>query len=289
MKGSQFQHVFFLFAVYVALTLLSACGNSKENALSGTSSIPFDQSNGGLYDYPDLGGSLSTTDQTALNNVATESAAATTPEIESTQLPADIQQAVKQISTLQSQNLSPEQQAQLAAQKFQVAGALLQSCARQIADYAPQPGEPLQGNWQGNGATFTILGQFARTVNSPKHGQVGLGAARFIVSGNLFGQAIVQANPNGIAQFTSGAYSGALTDVPQAGNGYLFRNGSKTHDVRLVSTKNLFPVKYVDAMRRAGRCYMQAAFLMSPVADRLFRGMNPQLAQILRQRVLGLP
>ena len=137
-----------------------------------------------------------------------------------------------------------------------------------------------------------------------------VGELLYRVTGDPNIKGSMAAGPDGVAQLQLQApekihkksqYSsleGFLTDVPQAGTGRIQFPGINKYgiggkkgcaaNVHLDQSRSLVPEKYIEGMKKAGQCFRKALVLMSPLMDRMFRNMDPALAQILQSRMLGI-
>lgn len=270
-------------------------------------------------------GSLTQPEVTGLKNLFGE-LEGVNPQEETSDLPPELLAAFEEILRREAggEDLFP--------QKLALAGQMLTHCTLEIGKYAPRPGEPLIGRWEGGkgkkggpgdgddrrgtgkkkkksksnfsmqiGANFPGTFQKKRGVSRIDTRNEGFrgaglptGAPSFLVIGKEKGKkgfkGVMMASPNGVGQIRAGDWQGVVTDIPQSGIGKMFKGGKggKKYDVHLVSSGNMIPHKYHEAMKRAGQCFRQALFLMSPVMNKMFLGMDPQLAQLIKFRMLGL-
>jgi len=90
-----------------------------------------------------------------------------------------------------------------------------------------------------------------------------------------------QSNPNG-------PWVGTLSDIlPNSSLNNLSCNG-QTGNTQLVASANPIPPKFEEGIKEAGQCYRKALSIMSSSYDAAFSNLEPQVAQILRQKLLGL-
>jgi hypothetical protein len=300
MKHLSKLDLFFQMVMVIAVAVtLSSCGKSGGSAnLGGEGGGPpiFGQG-GGSFDPNLLGpdgtggstgpvgnggsgpsGGLTEADQFALKNVFQEQTkiAPQQPSGLSQQLLAEAKRLLEEEAKGRD----------VAVAKMALAGRMLTECANRTAPLAPVPGQPLLGVWAStdNAAckvNFTIAGQGQNLT--------------YAVAGDTRGT--MKASNQGDGALQTEPFSGRLTDRPSSGTGTLTHpQFTKTKygfqpcstAVALKSSANPIPANYVEAMKRMGQCFRQALILMSPVFDRMFAGMNPQLAQLLQQRMLGI-
>ena len=127
-------------------------------------------------------------------------------------------------------------------------------------------------------------------------GQVaGQGTLAYSVGGGTKGN--MRVTNVGDGQIDGKPFSGRVTDRPLAGKGTLtdpkfaqtkYGFESCSTSVSLAQSNNPIPANYGEAMKRMGLCFRQALVLMSPVYDKMFLGMDPQLRVLLMSRMLGL-
>ena len=175
----------------------------------------------------------------------------------------------------------------VAMKKMLLAGKMLEECAKRAAAKAPIPGQPLLGSWNGGGicgVSFEVSGEGAKGQYKVAGGTAG------ILQADTAGHGAVQASP----------FAGNVSDSAQNGKSGA---GTLTHPtfhrskagtapcsvgVALATPKSPIPQNYVEGMKILGKCFRQTLILMSPVMDRMFKNMDPQLAQLLQTRFLGI-
>jgi hypothetical protein len=282
----------------IALVLvLSHCGNNSRGGggsgggdggglfggggFGGGGGAPFDPGaggGGGGNGGSGSGGNLTPADQQALQNVFNEQQ----------QVQPRTGGGLSQALLQEAQRLLEEERRgrDVAVAKMALAGRMLTECAKKTAPLAPIPGQPLLGAWSStDGAACAINFNVA-----------GNGAgATYQVSGGTRGT--MKATEVGDGVMNTEPFSGRLTDRPEAGKGTLthpkftqtkYGFQACSTKVGLKNSANPIPANYREAMKRMGQCFRQALVLMSPVFDTMFANMNPQLRQILQQRILGI-
>lgn len=189
----------------------------------------------------------------------------------------------------EAQRLLAEEKAgrDVAVQKLVLAGKMLEECASRVAKYAPIPGQPLLGRWNGGGAcaiAFDVSG--------------GGEGGKYKVSGGTNGT--LQADTSGRGGIQGDPFSGNVADSAlngKSGAGTLthpafFRNKSGTAPcsvaVALQQPTSPIPQNYQAGMKIAGQCFRQTLILMSPTMDKLFKGLDPAVSQLLQARFLGI-
>ncbi len=246
------------------------------NILGGTTGTTGTGGNGGSG----TGGGLTAADQFALKNVYQEQS-----KVAPTQ---GSQSGLSQSLLAEAQRLLNEEAKgrDVAVAKMALAGKMLTECATRTAPLAPLPGQPLLGVWASTDqaackVNFTIAGTGAN--------------ATYQVAGDTRGT--MKATNQGDGTMNTAPFTGRLTDRPESGTGTLTNpQFTKTKygytacstAVGLKNSANPIPANYQEAMKRMGQCFRQALVLMSPVFDKMFEGMNPQLKQLLQQRMLGI-
>lgn len=285
-------------------------------------------------------GEVNAEDKQAIGNLLNEMDGVN-PQDETQMDPALVKQA--------EELLKREAQGQDVSQMKMMLGAqMMQSCAQQVAELSPMPGEPLLGHWEGecniqknqkktkkggplkmeitggysglpNGAGAgsnsqtqnravtsqpTVNTQYS-TSNGTSSQMPPAGQVAFAVSisyqlkknsGSSNGS--LRADASGQGQVSTSEWQGTLTDSPQSGTGTLKGqvlekpNAKKKKDcngkVDLIQSKNPIPEKYLEGMKKAGQCYRQALFFMSPMMDKLFKNMDPKMSQTLQTQMLGV-
>jgi hypothetical protein len=226
------------------------------------------------------GGSLTEADQFALKNVFQEQTkvAPTGPSGLSQALLAEAKRLLEEEAKGRD----------VAVQKMALAGRMLTECAQRTAPLAPIPGQPLLGVWASADKPPCALGNVTISGN-------GGGQSTFAVSGQTNGT--MKATDVGDGEIKAEPFAGRVTDRPESGTGTLTNpqftktkygfNACSTAIV-LKDSANPIPKNYTEAMKMMGGCFRQALVLMSPVFDQMFANMNPQLRQLLQQRMLGI-
>ena len=185
---------------------------------------------------------------------------------------------------------------------------LIQACASKIVKLAPRAGQPLIGNWGGTTCAFaggkdgSGSGGFAFKVTDPYSIGEGKGtppdAPRFYkVEGGTNGR--MAAGENGSGGIEAAPWAGNVSD---RGNGGRAAAGSVvnpqyqpikggfnpcTMGIGLMQSENPIPENYVTSIRKAGQCFRQALYLISPTFDKMTQGMDPQMANYIRTQMLG--
>lgn len=295
-------------------SLFEGGGNS-----SGNTRDPFDVGSNGVDDG--LGKGLSQTDKRALRSVFDELEDVNPMDGEVDGIDPAIEAQLRQLLRREAR-ANPDEKSQLAVLKIQLGSKMLGQCASQIADYVPRPGEPLIGTWrapmcQAKKNEYSMKKPFTFNVSAVAqsgfsgsssstgtgldtefHQGIGvpLGDLGFTVSGlpKQTGIGTLIASPEGGAQVSADRWSGTLTDLPEAGTGKLRyvhpKNKKKNCDasVTLEQPTNQIPEKYMEGVKKAGSCFRKALFLMSPLMEKMFSNMDPQLAGLIQMRMLGV-
>lgn len=180
-----------------------------------------------------------------------------------------------------------------AALRMQLAGEIMTACATDAATLAPQPGEPLMGDWL---ATCTDTGEITYVYVTAKYptqsGSFGTGLAKFYsaaANSSDAGIGMLSLNTQGDANAyyvtTYGTYLATFTDKPTAGTAVaqLVSGGSggvcSTVAAALSVSRNPIPKKHTEAMSRLGACYRQAMVFVSPIIYGYVYNLNPAAAQ----------
>lgn len=253
------------------------------------------------------GGAVTNSDKQALQNVAK---VITDPDIAPAEgdfeIPDEIQSLIEQMKRDQAAKRD------VSAQRFLIAGKMLQQCTLSSQKYVPIPGQPLLGSWRTQGAAGI-------SKENQQHGNNRQAAAKaapatgacsvsFNVAGDGKGQVYavtggtqgqLGAYPDGHFEIRGNPFSGNGNDTGFRGQN-LSGVGSLTNPqfkktkygfepcttkVELVRSTNPIPQNYQKAMRATGACYRKALALLS-MGD-IFDKMDPQLSQLLQQRLLG--
>lgn len=283
-----------ILAVFVGGLMFTACQNGSRS-LNGTGSTtdPFPTTGdsgigsssgtgtgvGSVGTGPGSGpgGGITDADKQALQAALSQNDD-TSPQDDTAGLSAALQDEARRL-------LAEEQQGKdVAVQKMLLAGKMLQECANRIAHLAPIPGQPLLGTWNGGGqcaVAFEVAGNGA--------------GGKYAVDGGTKGTLTADTQGHGAIQ--GDPFSGNVVDSPQSGHGTLthptfFKSKAGTSPcsvgVALVTPKSPIPANYQEAMKQAGKCFRQTLILMSPAFDRMFKNMDPALAQLLQQKFLGI-
>jgi hypothetical protein len=181
------------------------------------------------------------------------------------------------------------------ALRVQLAGEIMTACMTDAATLAPQPGEPLMGDWL---ATCTDTGEITYVYVTAKYptqsGSFGTGLAKFYsAAANTSDTGIgmlslnTQGDANAYYVTTYGTYLATFTDKPTAGTAAapLVSGGSggvcSTVAAALSVSRNPIPKKHTEAMSRLGACYRQAMVFVSPILYGYVYNLNPAAAQSL--------
>jgi len=254
-------------------------------------------------------GSLNATEASGLNSLS-KSLETTNPQAESLEMSSAMQAQLEEILKAQgSTQLSSAQIQQLAQLKSLFLQALMQHCSAKISSLAPQPGEPMIGDWTAStGGTnnrtvgqFRIRGEFqggfqssgsssrSDTQNPGYAYPLGTGKlVRLIAEGYEPTKGVLNVTADGNATMTSQGYSSKFTDSPRAAAALIYKSGVKQSQAVLTSSKSFIPEKYVEAMKEAGQCYRIALFMLSPAMDQMARQLPSNYAQLIKTRMLGL-
>lgn len=292
----KLEHVLrFLFAVLLTVSL-THCGSSKKSNFSDGGAGPAFPDEGDFNDLfdpgaggpggPNLGtdigsgsnGGLSEADQFALKNLVQEQA----------QVEPEGDGGLSNFLKAEAARLLEEERKgkEVAVQKMILAGKMLTECAKKTAPLAPIPGQPLMGLWTSTDnakckVNFTVAASAQPAVYTVK------GSTQGTMKATNVGDGVMSTKP-----FTQGR----LTDRPSAGKGTLthptftktkYGNDPCSTQVGLKTSANPIPKNYQQAIKQLGKCFRQALVLMSPVFDQMFANMNPQLAALIQQRMLG--
>lgn len=301
-------------SLLLCLFLYSACqkqnGGGDDGFGDDPSNLqnPFDGSEvEGALGGPDLqsggGGTLTNADKQALNRL-TDQYEDVEPQDDGTDLISNaLEQKMKQLLAQEKAG------ADVAMQKLALAGQMMEQCTLRVAQFAPRPGQPLLGQWSGTacGQTsgkYTVPGaQIPFNVTDPNDKGPGKGVplkapSVFAVTGATQGKMSVKADGSGTidAQPWAGPVSdrgldgraAAGTVTNKAFNQTKYGPQACNMGVALRASRNPIPENYIEGMRMAGKCYRQTLFFMSPTMDTMFKGMDPQLAQVLKMRLLGM-
>ena len=273
---------------------------------------PFDGSEvEGALGGPDLqsgSGTLTQADKNALNNL-TDQYEDVEPQNDGLDVISKaLEQKMKELIAQEKQGKD------VAMQKLALAGQMMEACTQRIGMFAPRPGQPLLGQWSGKGCAkpsgkYTVPGgTVAFNVIDPNDKGPGKaspplkadakGDTAFAVTGATQGKMAVKADGSGIINGQPWAgpvsdrglsgRSGAGTVTNKAYNQTKYGPQACNMGVALRSSRNPIPENYIEGMRMAGKCFRQTLFFMSPTMDNMFKGMDPQLAQILKMRLLGM-
>jgi len=181
------------------------------------------------------------------------------------------------------------------ALRMQLAGEIMTACTTDAATLAPQPGEPLMGDWL---ATCTDTGEITYVYVTAKYptqsGSFGTGLAKFYSAAANSSEAGVgmlamntQGDGNAYYVTTYGTYLATFTDKPTAGTAtaQLVSGGSGGVCSRVAAalnaSRNPIPKKHTEAMSRLGACYRQAMVFVSPILYGYVYNLNPAAAQSL--------
>ncbi len=292
--------------LFIAALLLGACSNQGPNAnrndqnIEGENDLPFNPSREPFNDSTKSGlggamasgqGGLTATDQMAFQKLFNETDNVNTFD-ELAKLSDSILAELTQIQTEERRTGIVN-----AGRRIGLMQSALTDCVQRVAAGAPQPGQPLQGRWEGNGC--------AVQAKSSKKGQYQAGPLnafaiagiaspnRFPVSGVTSG--LMGAKADGVGVVSATPWAGELSDESLRGvvNHPKYQKvGGREYpcsmEVGLRASTNPIPENYVLAMKVLGKCYKQAIFLASPAMDSLFKKMDPALVQLLQNRMLGI-
>ncbi len=283
----------------VALFLASGCSQGSKSNFDGEEDVippGFDTSapggGGGVGGLGDLGGgsgvdqplpgsnsdgTFSALDQQAINSVLTENKQVD-PTVDVSIFNEELKAQANEILRLQRQKQDT------AAKKLLFMANMIKRCGELTAKYTPIPGQPLLGTWNGQGAC-TVSFEVAGAGSGGKYSVAG--GTQGAMQADVQGKGAIQANP----------FSGNVIDSPQSGSGQLThptffktKNGTSpcSVNVSLKTPKSPIPQNYQTAVQIMGKCLRNTALLISPVFDRMFQDMNPQLAQLLQQKFLDI-
>lgn len=282
------------FAFVISLALIFAIGcqkkSSKLSGLQDDEEAPtnFDTSydDTGLTDSLNQGGStLTDADKSALTNLSAQTADVA---------PDDGANILSQALAQEMKRLLEEEKAgkDVAAQKMALAGQMMKECSARIAELAPRPGQPLTGSYVGKDCStkkdvkFDIIDPYDRGKG---RGVPNGAPPLYKVSGATNGK--MTANAQGSGKIEGTGWQGTVSDTGLNGRAAAGEvvSGRCTMGIGMESTgsRNPIPENYIEAMRRAGACFRQTLFLISPVMDNMFKNMNPALANILKMKMLG--
>ena len=226
-------------------------------------------------------GSLSATDKAALNaafgenNQVAPTGAAANLQI----FTPDLAKQARDILT--AQRLKQD----TSVKKLLFMAEMIKHCGELAVKYAPIPGQPLLGTWNGSGScsvSFEVSGNGA--------------GGKYAVSGGTNGT--LQADTGGRGAIQANPFSGNVIDSPQSGTGllthpsfFVTKSGSSPCNVNvaLQTPKSPIPENYKTAMRLMGKCLRNTAILINPVFDHMFQDLNPQLAKLLQDKFLNVP
>lgn len=291
------------YVILVLLFLALACQQkSGNNTLGDDGEGPSNLSNkfddGGLSNTitnPGAGGSsLTNADKSALNNLVGEFNDVA-PSDGTDILSKALAEQMKQL--LQDEKNGKD----VAMAKMQLAGQMMKECSTRIAELAPRPGQPLAGRYKGAGCGgkgdvfIEIIDPYDRglgrgvPIGAPPLYKVQ-GASNGKMTANAQGQGQIEGTPwaGTVSDTGLNGRAAAGTVVNAQFNSTKYGYQSCSMGIGLQNSRNPIPENYIEAMRRAGLCYRQTLFLMSPTMDALFKSMDPKIAQLLRLRMLGL-
>lgn len=301
-----------LFCLVLCFAITLSCGKKQAPPLlpaEPPSEEPIEDDSLGnlLDDGKESGGSSGMTpaEDQALKSLLKETEAIA-PESGDSAVSAALQQEMQNILKEEAEGRD------VAMQKMALAGKMMKECAEKVAGLAPKPGQPLLGEWKGDkckSPSFTlrdtrpkglIPGQNQNQQNSSGGGGASQqGDGILIADGKIEGK--VSPGEDGSGKFTStkGTWSGTLYDNGLdglSGAGKLTnpkysktKYGTKacTANFTLEASTNPIPENYVEAMKIAGNCFRRALIMMSPVMDKMFKGMDPAMRTMLQQSMLG--
>jgi len=196
-------------------------------------------------------------------------------------IPQDILDQAKKLAEQERQGKD------VSAQKMALAGQLIRDCTNSQKYLIKQPfaGQPMMGGWSGSGACAV---QFNVGANPDPN------VAAYPVSGGTQGQMV--AYEDGRGDIKAQPFAGPVTDTSTA-NGKLrhptfnqTKYGAEPCDVsvKLDSSANPIPANFAEGLKIQAQCQRQALFILSPVMDSMFNGMDEKTAAILKQSVLGI-
>ncbi len=197
------------------------------------------------------------------------------------------QELLNQINQIQARERNGED---MSAEKWALVPKILEQCASKVTKLFPLPGQPLIGDWTGNGA----CGLNTFSINGPGNQQV--------YPGNIPGAQGVQvaAYNDGRFELRSDKWNGSGRDSGFQGQnlsgvGTLTTQISSTTkygttltpcqaQVQLVTSRNPIPANYQSAVKAMGGCYRKALGFLG--MDQIFKNIDPVLAQVLLQQML---
>lgn len=255
--------------------------------------------------------SLNSTDAASLNNLV-----ASTDDIN----PADEISGWTAELEAQAQAIAEEEKKgkDMAMQKMALAQAVVKSCGKQLEKIAPLPGDTLLGSWSGllcevpkkkKGVAPAYYYTYRGTKKDKKKmvpgGEMSFevnmaGPGMLEATGGTTGQ--IQVRPDGVGIMQNAQpWMGQINDRGGAGRGELvnakYNNVGKKDEpqwqsckikVGLRASANPIPQKYVDSVRLMGACFRRAMILLNPMMDKMFDGMDPNLAYMMKLKMLGV-
>ncbi|MSP18962.1 MAG: hypothetical protein EXR74_05270 [Bdellovibrionales bacterium] len=237
-----------------------------------------------------VGGVITLEDKVAVEKVVAAAAVLQPPAGLDTAISRTLQDEMNRVIALERRAKNVEEKAAVLSLKWALVPKILTACANKMGQFAPIPGQPLIGDWSGNGGcgltTFAINGpgnkQVYATGGGIPGGQVGAAPdGTFTLRSSSFNS-------------TSGADSGYQSS-DLSGVGTLTGNTSSTTKygtsntpcnvaVELVNPKSPIPGNYQNAMKLMGACYRKSfAFLGM---DSIFNNIDPALANLLAEQML---
>lgn len=225
------------------------------------------------------GGSVTEADKNAVKALADDSNKLA-PKEGGYKIPQDIMDQAKKLMEMEKQGKD------VSAQKIALAGQVINGCmnSQKYLVKEPFPGQPLMGGWSGTGQC---------PVNFTVGANPDPNVAAYPVFGSTEGQLLAQKDGRGDVK--AQPFAGPVTDT-QTANGKLrhptffpTKYGADPCDVavKLDSSTNPIPENFKEGIKIQAQCQRQALFLISPVMDSMFQGMDDQSARILQQSVLG--
>jgi len=282
------------FAFVLSLMLVLAIGCQKKSSKlsdemtdeEGPTNFDTSYDDTGLTDsLNNAGSTLTEADKSALTDLSAQTADVA---------PDDGANILSQALAQEMKRLLEEEKAgkDVAAQKMALAGQMMKECATRVAELAPRPGQPLAGSYVGKDCTtkkdvkFDIVDPYDRGKGK---GVPNGAPTLYKVSGASNGR--MTAAINGTGKIEGTPWAGQVSDTGLSGRAAAGEviNGRCTMGIGMESTgsRNPIPENYIEGMRRAGACFRQTLFLISPVMDNMFKNMNPALANILKMKMLG--
>ncbi len=225
------------------------------------------------------GGSVTQTDVNAVKSLAADSNALQPPD-GGYKIPQDILDQAKKLLE------SEKQGKDVSNQKIILASQVMNGCLASQKYLVTEPfaGQPLMGGWKGEGQCPV---QFNVGANPDPN------VAAYPVSGGTEGQLV--AYRDGRGEVRAQPFSGKVTDSPAATGSlrhptfFPTKYGADPCDVtvKLETSANPIPENFKQSIKIQAQCQRQALFLISPVMDKMFNGMDEGSARILQQSVLG--